>query len=156
MGTENGVLVILLQAGDLTPWTLHPAEVLQRQTGVPDLSHVDDLVVFKLHYIDVIGADAPSSWWDRPALSCVGTMKHSVSRNVVSHRIRCERLYFVMRVRKNRQDSLHPVRIVRERLHIEQWFGLRSKGGVRRAVLAANVPPFFPSRMLRRTLPRPS
>ena len=61
---ENGI--VGLPRHDDRELGLQPAEFLQGQSGVPDSCHVDDLGTFKLHDVNVIGARAPSRWWNRP------------------------------------------------------------------------------------------
>ena len=39
-----------------------PPKILQCETGVPDLGHMDDLVTRKLHHVHVIGTGATACW----------------------------------------------------------------------------------------------
>src|SRR6516165_3919374 len=47
-----------------------------------------------------------------------------------------------MGVRQHRHHSLHPVRILCERLHVQQGFGLGTEGRAGRAICAADIPSF--------------
>ena len=119
---------------------LGPAELFHRQAGMPYLGHVDDLVALELHDIDVVGAGPTSGRRNGTAGAGMGAMKHAVGRDVVSRCVGSERLYLVVAVWQNRHNTLHPVRVLRERLYFEQRLGLSTKSGVGRAVTAACLP----------------
>src|SRR5215469_2240548 len=80
---------------------LSPAEVLQRQTGVPYFGHVRDLVTFELHHVDVIRSDSPPSWRNRPALAGMGPRKYSRNRDSFSGDVCRERPHLVVGVRQH-------------------------------------------------------
>jgi hypothetical protein len=40
-----------------------PAKLLERQTRMPNLRHMHNLVVLELHYVDVVRLCRPVSWW---------------------------------------------------------------------------------------------
>ena len=101
-------------------WILQPAEFLQGQSGVPDFCHVDDLVAFKLHDVDVIGARASSRWWNRTTRARVRRVKHTVGRHVVSNCIGGERLDLVPSIRQNLGYTFHPIGVLFKRLDIKQ------------------------------------
>jgi hypothetical protein len=42
---------------------------LLRQTGVPDLHHVDDLIAVKLHNIHLVRTDSAAHRWNQPTLA---------------------------------------------------------------------------------------
>ena len=93
-------------------WILQPAEFLQGQSGVPDFCHVDDLVAFKLHDVNVIGARASSRWWNRTTRARVRRVKHTVGRHVVSNCIGGERLDLILSIRQNRRHTFHPIGVL--------------------------------------------
>ena len=70
--------------------SLYPAEVLQREPGVPYFGYVRDPIAFKLHHVDVIGSDSPTGWRNRPALSSMGPIKYAIRSDVVSGDVRRE------------------------------------------------------------------
>ena len=80
---ENGI--VGLPRYDDRELGLQPAEFLQGQSGVPDFCHVDDLGIFKLHDVNVIGARASSRWRNRPPRARVRPVKHAIGRHVVSN-----------------------------------------------------------------------
>src|SRR5262249_55985569 len=109
-------------------------------TGIPDLRHLCDLVAFELHDVDVIRTDAASCRGNRTALARMSAMEDAVSGDVVAGTIRREGLQLVMSVGQDGQHALHPIRVLFERLQLQQWLGLRRKRRVWSAVGAAPLP----------------
>ena len=48
-----------------------PAELLHRQSGVPDLLHVPDPVNVEKHDMDVVRIHVPPGWWTSASLAGV-------------------------------------------------------------------------------------
>lgn len=119
---------------------LGPAEILHREAGVPYLGHVNDLVTLELHDIDVVGARATARRRNRAAGARMGSMEDAVGSNVVPGGVCGERLHLVASVGQNRQNTLHPVRVLCERLYVEQRLSLGGKRGVGCAIGAASLP----------------
>src|SRR5262249_19711258 len=66
-----------------SPITLGPAEFFHGQPSMPYLGHVDDLVTFELHDIDVVGARLTSRRRNRTARASMSAMENAVGSNVV-------------------------------------------------------------------------
>src|SRR5262249_24633984 len=111
-----------------------------RQPSMPYFGHVDDLVTIELHDIDVVGASTTSRRRNRAAGAGMGAMEHAVNGNTVPRHIGGERHYLVVSVGQHGHHTLHPFRVLRERLYLEQWLGLGTKAGVGRAIGAARLP----------------
>src|SRR5215471_19750958 len=94
---------------------LHPAELLHRQPGVPDLGHVADLWAVELHHVHVIRLDGLSRRRAGTALAGMRRVEHSVRRHIAALFVRRKRLDLVPTVRHESQQSLHPLRVLLER-----------------------------------------
>jgi hypothetical protein len=57
---ERGVCFAILKNAKTA---LSPAKLFERQTRIPDLGHVRDLVALKLHDVDVVGLGGLAGGW---------------------------------------------------------------------------------------------
>src|SRR5262245_23623348 len=74
---------------------LHPPELFERESVVPDLRHVPDLVAIELHDVDVVRSRALSRWWHRPALAGMGAGKDAVCADAPPRFVGRERLHLI-------------------------------------------------------------
>src|SRR5262249_24096078 len=87
------------------PWiecrgSLRPAELLQGQTGMPDLRHVPNPVSLEFHHVHVVGLQALAGRGTRTAWPLVGREEDAVRADVLTLLVRGERFELVASVRE--------------------------------------------------------
>jgi hypothetical protein len=118
----------------------YPAERFDREARVPDLRHVPDLVAVELHDVDVVRRHLFARWREGPPRAGVGAMKDGIGRDVAPILVSREGNEFVVAVRHEAQQASHPIAVLLQALHIDEWLGLRGKCCSRRAVGFASLP----------------
>src|SRR5262249_44437004 len=63
---------------------LYPAQLLHRDSGVPNFRHVLDLVAVKLHHVYIVGLHALAGWWTGPALTGMRRVEDTVCADAFS------------------------------------------------------------------------
>src|SRR5215471_10729668 len=119
-----------------------PTEFPHGPAGVPDLGHVADLSVLKLHHVHIVGAGAFAGWRHRAALAAVSAGEHSAGADVVALMVGGEGLDLVAPVGEDHEHALHPVGVLLERLHVGEWLRLGCEARAGLAVGTAHGPAF--------------
>ena len=119
---------------------LCPAEIFERQTSVPDLRHVRDLLTIELHDVHVIRAGLSASGRYGPTLAGMRPVKNPVDRHIVPRAVQRKRFHFVARVRQDADYALHPVCVLRESSCLQQRLSLCRECRIRRTIRSAHFP----------------
>ena len=124
---------------------LHPAELSQTETIIPDFRQVANLVVFEIHRINIIGGDRFSGGGSGSAGAGVRSMKHGNSSDAFSVSVRGKELDFVTPVWDRREHRLHPIRVGFDRRQFGENVRLCGKRriGVAKRRTAFPTPPGF-------------
>src|SRR5215469_3967991 len=117
-----------------------PAEIPQGPAGVPDLGHVTDLAVLKLHHVDVVGAGALAGGRYLAALAAVGAREHGAGADVVALRVGGEGRDLIAPIREDHEHALHPVGVLLQRLHPGERLRLGGEARTWVAVGTAHLP----------------
>src|SRR4029078_4559621 len=118
------------QLRDALP-ALRPPQLLQRPRVWPDFRHVSNLIAVELHHIHVVGfVDGLSGWGTGSVGTGMRASEDAIGAHIVALVINGERLNFVLTVRKNDQQALHPVSVLLEGADVCDRAGLRGEGGV--------------------------
>src|SRR5215470_1005361 len=136
----SGGAVVLRQADH---WCgLNPSQSFHRQTRVPDLCHVADLVSIKIHHVHVIRFHTLARWWARSTFAGVRAGEDAVSTDTLTLFVGGKRLQLVSSIWNEGQHSLHPVCVLLQRAYVCKRFGLRGESSAGVAVGLASVPSF--------------
>jgi hypothetical protein len=108
---------------------------------MPNLGHVTNLVAGELHHVDVVSPRALASGWDG-AWPCMRAGKDTIGRDVVAFGVGGEGFDLVAAVWQRPEQALHPVGVLRQRLHLGQRLGLRRKSCVGGTIALAAFPAF--------------
>src|SRR5262249_17379147 len=103
--------------------------------------HVPDLVAFELHHVDVVRLHALARGWTWATLTRVGAEEDPVRADVLALLVRREGLDLVTAVWDERQETLHPVRVLLKGLHAFERVCLGRKRGMGLTELATAIPP---------------
>src|SRR5712692_105452 len=109
---------------------------------MPDLRHVPDLVPVKLHYIHIVCPHALASWWAGTALASMRTQEDTVRTDALPFFISAKGLQLISPVGNERQQALHPVRVLLQGPCVRKRLGLRRKRSIRFTVPLASLPSF--------------
>src|SRR4030095_11992918 len=60
---------------------LNPAELLHRQSGVPDFRHVPDPLAVEVHHIHIVGLHPLARWWAWATLAGMSAGEDAVGTN---------------------------------------------------------------------------
>src|SRR5437773_2107557 len=101
---------------------------------MPDLRHVPDLVTVKLHYIHIVCPHALASWWAGTALASMRTQEDAVRTDALPFFISAKGLQLISPVGNERQQALHPVRVLLQGPCVRKRLGLRRKRSIRLTV----------------------
>src|SRR6266478_9574806 len=93
-----------------------PAKVLHRQSSIPDLCHMADLVALEFHNVDIVGAGALAGRRTGTTLTTMSPRKHSEGTDTFPIVVGGKRFHDISSIWYERQQSLHPVGILLKRL----------------------------------------
>lgn len=138
----EGVHDCMLPLSQSSPQCTDPAERLQGESCMPDFRHVPDLVALELHHIHIGGVHALARGRAGATLTRMRARKDAVGTDVLPLFIRGQRLEVIASVRYDREQVLHPVRVLVQGVDVSQGLGLYSKRGIGRTVRFASLPSF--------------
>lgn len=123
-------------------FVLHPADLSEAMTIVPNLGHVPNLIALKPHDVYIVRLKAFARGRNRAADAGVGATENPVDDRAIPNWINAEGTNFVMTVRHRRKHRLHPVRVSLQRRDVFEGVCLRRKPCVFMAILPTHVPTF--------------
>src|SRR5215510_3695800 len=135
----------MIRTSSLSPFFVHaldPSELLHGQSCMPNLRHVPDLLPVKIHHIHIVCLYMLARWGTGATLARMRGREDPVRTDALPLLIRAKRLQVIASVRHKGQQTLHPVRVLLQGLHVSKRLSLGRKRRIRCAVCLASLPSF--------------